>query len=51
MPIHSKEQPWSELDPFDQEDLSRERNGDSSVSAQYEDHVLPDLAWRYENES
>ncbi len=51
MPIDPNEQPWSQLDALNQEDLTRERNGDSSVSAQYEDHVLPDLAPQYENES
>jgi len=47
---------WNEhsmLKPTDVEetDLARGRNTDSSVSAQYEDHIPPDRGWTHEEDS
>ena len=51
MPNPWNEQSWSELTAREQENVPRERNTDSSVSAQYEDHIPPDHAWEHEDES
>jgi len=51
MPSTWTERIWNELVKIEQSDLPRERNPDSSISAQYEDHVLPDISWEHQDES
>ncbi len=51
MPNTWNELTWNELVKLEQSDLPHDRNTDSSVSAQYEDHVLPDTSWEHEGES
>lgn len=50
MPNTWNELSWAELQRFDQAS-PRERNTDSSVAAQYEDHIPPDSTWQHEDES
>ena len=45
------EQTWQILPEPENTGDPRERNPDSSVSAQYEDHVLPDNSWQHEEDS
>ncbi len=51
MPNTWTEQTWNELVGLESADTNRERNTDSSVSAQYEDHIPPDRSWQHEDES
>ena len=51
MPNTWTEQTWQVLTPFEAAERPRERNTDSSVSAQYEDLTPPDNAWQHEDES
>ena len=51
MPNTWRERSREEDQALDARDTSRARNTDSSVSAQYEDHMPPDGEWRHEDES
>lgn len=51
MPDPWNDRTWKELAEFSDADQPRERNTDSSVSAQYEDHIPPDGNWKHEDES
>ena len=51
MPDTWKERSWEDLSKLEETDLPRERNTDSSVSTQYEDHIPPDHSWEHEDES
>ena len=51
MPDPRNERSWEQSPQTEGADLPRERNTDSSVSAQYEDHIPPDRSWEHEDES
>ncbi len=51
MPYTHTEQTRTELTELEYSVKPRERNTDSSVSAQYEDHIPPDNSWQHEDES
>lgn len=42
---------WAEQQQLDDMEAHCERDPNSSVSAQYEDHILPDNSWQHEDES